>query len=194
MAHADTAAKYFVREDGSVNHIVEFNPATGGYVRSYGGQGMCDGSTWTRGEAWAVYGFTLSYIHTKEKRYLETAKKVSDYYVEHIPESGFIPVDFCQPRECTWEDSTAAAIACCGLIELSRLTEGTDSEKYYNAAIKLLKALSMHRCNWDEAADNIVERCSAAYNEKEHNFSIIYGDYYFIEAIWKLTGQELFIW
>ena len=194
MAHANTAAEYFVREDGSVNHIVEFNPDTGEYVKSHGGQGMCEGSTWTRGQAWAVYGFTLSYIHTKEENYLKTARKAADYYVSHIPESGLIPVDFCQPREVPWEDSTASAIAACGLIELSRLTDGRDKEKYYNAAVKLLKALSDNRCNWDENTDNILEKCTAAYNDKEHEFSIIYGDYYFIEAIWKLTGQELFIW
>lgn len=194
MAHADTAARYFVREDGSVNHIVEFDPSTGEYVKSHGGQGMREGSTWTRGQAWAVYGFTLSYINTKEERYLETARRVSDHFVAHIPESGFIPVDFCQPEDCTWEDSTAAAIAACGLIELSKLVEDMDKEKYYNAAIRLLKALEADRCCWDENIDNILEKCTGAYNDKEHEFAIIYGDYYFIEAIWKLTGQELFIW
>lgn len=155
---------------------------------------MKEGSTWTRGQAWAVYGFTLSYINTGEERYLETARRVSDYFVFHIPESCFIPVDFCQPEDCPWEDSTAAAISACGLIELSRLVEGTDKEKYYNAAVKLLQALGEHRCCWDENVDNLLEKCTAAYNDKEHEFAIIYGDYYFIEAIWKLTEQELFIW
>lgn len=194
MAHADRAAEVFVREDGSVNHIVEFNPETGDFVCSHGGQGMGVGSCWTRGESWALYGFTLSYMHTKKELYLETAKKVANYYVAHIPESGFIPVDFCQPADCTWEDSTSAAIAACGLIELSRLVKGEDKNRYYEAALKLLHALAEHRMNTSLETDNLIENCTAAYHDKEHNFSIIYGDYYFIEAIFKLTGEGLFLW
>ena len=64
VMHADTAMKYFVRADGSVNHIVEFDSETGEMVRSYGGQGYCEGSSWTRGQGWAIYGFMISYLHT----------------------------------------------------------------------------------------------------------------------------------
>lgn len=60
--------------------------------------------------------------------------------------------------------------------------------------MKLLHALAEHRFNEDENADNLLEKCTAAFHDKEHEFSIIYGDYYFIEAIFKLTGEELFIW
>ena len=193
-AHADTVMKYFVREDGSVNHIVEFNPSTGAFVQNHGGQGYAEGSTWTRGQAWALYGFTLSYLHTRESRYLETAKKTADYYIAHIPENGLIPVDFIQPGDCTLEDSTSAAIAACGLLELEKFVEGELKETYHNAAMKLLQALSEHRFNQDETIDNLLEKCTAAFHDENHEFSIIYGDYYFIEAIFKLTGEELFIW
>lgn len=193
-AHANMAMKYFVREDGSVNHIIEFNPATGEFVRTYGGQGYAEGSTWTRGQSWALYGFTLSYLHTKDEKYLETAKKVADYYIAHIPESGLIPVDFCQPSDCTLEDSTSAAIAACGLLELENFTDGQLKQTYHNGAMKLLHALTEHRLNLDENTDNLLEKCTAAFHDKEHEFSIIYGDYYYIEAIFKLTGDELFIW
>ena len=74
--HADTAMKYFIREDGSSNHIVAFDPATGEYVDTFGGQGYAQGSSWTRGQAWALYGFILSYLHTKKESYLNTAKRV----------------------------------------------------------------------------------------------------------------------
>ncbi len=194
LAHAETAMKYFVRQDGSVNHIVEFDAMTGEFIRTYGGQGCAEGSSWTRGQAWAVYGFVLSYIHTKKEKFLNCAKRIANYFIANIPETGFIPVDFRQPLDCTWEDSTAAAIAACGMIEISKQLEGAEAKMYYNAAVKMLKALESNRCNWSEDTDNIVEKCSAAYHEKEHEFSIIYGDYYFIEAIFKLTGEELFIW
>ena len=112
----------------------------------------------------------------------------------NIPESGLIPVDFRQPVDVTWEDSTAAAIAACGLIELSKLKEGRQSRIYLDAALKMLKALTEKSFNWNEEEDNLLTKCTAAYHDKEHEFSIIYGDYYFLEALMKLTGKELFIW
>ncbi len=192
--HADTAIKNFIREDGSAKHIIEFDAETGEYLHSVGGQGYGHGSSWTRGQAWAVYGFMLSYIHTKEERYLATAKKVADYFIANIPDSKLIPVDFRQPETPAYEDSTAAAIASCGLLELAKYVPETEKVKYEEAALEMLKALADKRCNWDENVDNLVEKCTAAYHDADHEFSIIYGDYYFIEAIWKLMGKELFIW
>lgn len=192
--HANTAAEYFVRGDGSVNHIVEFDPVTGEMVRTYGGQGAETGSSWTRGQSWGLYGFTLSYLHTKDDNYLETAQRIANYFMANIPESGLIPVDFRQPPDVRWEDSTAAAIASCGLIELAKLTDGRQREVYLDAALKMLRALESHSFNWNEEEDHFLTKCTAAYHDKEHEFSIIYGDYYFLEALLKLTDQELFIW
>lgn len=192
--HADTAAKYFIREDGSAKHIIEFDAETGEYLHSVGGQGYGHGSSWTRGQAWAVYGFILSYIHTKEERYLAVSKKTADYFIANIPASKLIPVDFRQPESPAYEDSTAAAIASCGLLELCKYVPESEKSKYEDAALEMLKALAEKRCNWDENTDNLVEKCTAAYHDPEHEFSIIYGDYYFIEAVWKLMDKELFIW
>ena len=189
LKHADTAMKAFIREDGSIKHIVGFDPATGEYLRDYGGQGYGEGSSWTRGQAWGLYGFTLSYMHTREQRYLDAAEKIANRFVERIPESGLIPVDFDQPAEPAYVDSTAAAIAACGLLELAKI-----NEKYKDAAEKLLSALDEKDCDYDPAHDELLTRCTAAYHDKDHEFPIIYGDYYYIEAIWKLTGRELFIW
>lgn len=192
--HADTARKHFLREDGSVNHIVEFDVNTGEMVRSYGGQGYCDGSSWTRGQGWGLYGFTLSYLHTKNPDHLEAAEKIAAYFMAHIPQSGLIPVDFCQPEDVTLEDSTAAAIAACGLIELAKLSAGEKNQAYLDAAMKLLHTLAEKRCNWNEAEDDVLKKCTAAYHQDNPESSIIYGDYYFLEALMKLTGKELLIW
>lgn len=193
-SHADTARDCFVRGDGSVNHIVSFDPINGGMIESFGGQGYGVGSSWTRGQSWGLYGFTLSYLHTKDASYLETAQRIANYFMANIPQSGLIPVDFRQPVDVTWEDSTAAAIAACGLIELAKLTEGRQSGLYLNAALKMLTALTEKSFNWNEDEDNLLTKCTAAYHDKEHEFSIIYGDYYFLEALMKLVGRELFIW
>lgn len=192
MKHADTAARYFIREDGSSRHIIEFNPETGEYLHSLGGQGYEHGSSWTRGQAWAIYGFTLSYMHTKKELYKDTACRVADYFISSIPENGLIPVDFRQPANPPLEDSTASAIAACGFIELSKVT---GDSKYMDAALRLLKALYENRCDFTDNQDNILNKCTSAYHDEPgREISIIYGDYYFIEAIFKLTGDELFIW
>jgi unsaturated chondroitin disaccharide hydrolase len=192
--HADTAEKYFIRGDGSVNHIVEFDAATGEMVKTYGGQGYEVGSSWTRGQAWAIYGFVLSYIHTQNVRYLDVAKRIANYFIANIPDNGLIPVDFRQPAEPLLEDSCAAVIAACGMLEIEKYVTEHEKHIYWNNALKMLKALENNRCNWDIKSDNILEKCTAAYHDEKHEFAIIYGDYFFIEAIWKLTGQELFIW
>ncbi len=211
IRHADTAMKYFIRENGSARHIVEFDSKTGDFVQDFGGQGYEKGSSWTRGQAWALYGFTLSYIHTNDRNYLNTARRVATYFISNIPDNGLIPVDFCQPADFTKEDSSASAIAASGLLLLSQILSGRqelvggrknpftevaceEAEAAENAAIKLLKALDENRCSWESDRDELLEKCSAAFHDEKHEFPIIYGDYYFIEAIFRLTGEEFFVW
>lgn len=191
VRHADTAINAFVREDGSVCHIVEFDPQTGKRICSYGGQGYGHGSSWTRGQAWALYGFTLSYLHTKKPEYLKTAEKIAKRFISQIPDSGLIPIDFQQPKSPAYEDSTAAAIASCGLIELAKASK---NDEYHEAAERLLTVLAESRCSFDENCDHLLEKCSAAYHDENHEFPIIYGDYFFTEAVLKLTGRETFLW
>lgn len=193
MTHADTAMSAFVRPDGSVNHIVEFDPFQGGVVRTYGGQGYEEGSSWTRGQTWAMYGFMMSYKHTGKSDYLDTAKRIAHYFMANIPEDGVIPVDFRQPPEPKREDDTAAAIAACGLIEIANAVETYDKNIYLKAALKLLKALEQ-RSDWSERSDAIVQRGSAAYRAALHHQPIIYGDYFLIEAAFKLKGSGLYLW
>ena len=192
--HADTTEKYFIRGDGSVNHIIEFNPSTGEMVKTFGGQGYAEGSSWTRGQAWALYGFVLSYAHTQNEKYLNAAKRIANYFIANIPDTGLIPVDFRQPTAPPLEDSSAAAIAASGMLEIEKYVTEQEKHIYWNNAMKLLKALELNRCNWEVNTDNILEKCTAAYHDKKHEFALIYGDYFFIEAIWKLTKRELFIW
>ena len=194
MMHADTAMASFIRPDGSTNHIVEFDPETGEKVCTYGGQGYENGSSWTRGQAWALYGFVLSYIHTGKQEYLDTAKRVAHSFLANIPDSGLILVDFRQPAEPYWEDSTAAAIASCGLIEIAGCCKEYEKGIYQNAALKMLKALEQERSLWGTECDCIIQNCTAAYHDRHHEFNIIYGDYFFIEAVFKLKGSGLFLW
>ncbi|MBO5197348.1 MAG: glycoside hydrolase family 88 protein [Lachnospiraceae bacterium] len=194
MLHADTAMANFIRPDGSVCHIVEFDPYTGAFVKSYGGQGYAEGSSWTRGQSWALYGFALSYLHTGKQEYLDTAKKVAHYFIANIPEDGLVPVDFRQPKEPDYRDSTANAIAACGLIEIARHVPEYEKDMYLNAALRLLKALDTLCCRYDEGCDYIVGRGTGAYHDAAHEYPIIYGDYFYLEAIFKLNGSHILLW
>ncbi|PWV90601.1 unsaturated chondroitin disaccharide hydrolase [Paenibacillus cellulosilyticus] len=193
IKHADTAMDAFVRPDGSVHHIVEFDPEHGGVVRTYGGQGYEEGSSWTRGQTWGLYGFMMSYIRTQKDEYLQTAKRIAHYFIANMPEDGVIPVDFRQPAEPRLEDDTAGAIAACGLIEIAKVVGEHERRLYIDAAVKLLKAIDK-RSDWTEASDAIVQYGTGAYHASTHHHAIIYGDYYFMEAIFKLKGNDLYLW
>lgn len=192
--HADTVMEHFVRPDGSVNHIVEFDPQTGQKVKSYGGQGYGDGSSWTRGQGWAVYGFVISYLHTGKKEYLDTAKRVAHYCMANIPQSGIIPVDFRQPKEPAYEDSCGACVIAGGLLELSKCVPECEQEIYREAALKILEAIAEKRADWGHGCDAIVQNCSASYHNPVHHITMSYADYYFMEAVYKLKGTGRLLW
>lgn len=185
--HADMAMEHFIRENGSAIHIGIFNPETGEFLRSDGGQGYATGSSWTRGQAWALYGFTLSALYTGEKKYLETAKRVADNFIFRMGErTGMgIPVDFDQPDDCMREDSSAAAIAACGLLELGRY-----DEKYHDAAIELLEFLTENRLSLDEDNDYLLWNCADSFWSNRSQMTLIYADYFLIEALLKLVGKD----
>lgn len=193
MIHADNSIDAFVRPDGSVHHIVEFDPFQGGVVRSFGGQGYTEGSSWTRGQAWALYGFMMSYIHTDRKSYLDAAKRIAHYFIANIPLSGIIPIDFRQPTEPKREDDTAAVIAACGLIEIAKAVPEHERSIYLQAALILMRAVA-DRCDWTIGSDALVQRGSAAYHVAVHHQPIVYGDYFLMEAAFKLKGNDLYLW
>ncbi|MGC6177181.1 glycoside hydrolase family 88 protein [Lacrimispora sp. 38-1] len=194
MLHADTVMRHFIRPDGSVCHIVEFDPFTGERIRDYGGQGYEAGSSWTRGQAWGLYGFLMSYRHTGKPEYLDTAKRIAHYFMAAVPDDAIVPVDFRQPEKPAWCDDTAAAIAACGLIEIARQMGEAEKEMYLKAARKLLFALYENHCDFSRKNDCILQKCTGAYHNENHEFPIIYGDYFFIEALLKLEDQDFFLW
>ena len=195
MRYADMAMRDHVRADGSVNHIVVHDPDVPDTVlETKGGQGYGVGSCWSRGAAWALYGFILSYIHTKEERYLDTAKKVAHYFVTNVMNTGWLPlIDFRAPDEPVYYDSTAGAIAACGLIEIAKNCPEFEKNIYLSAAIKMLKAMEKEWCDWSETEDSILQMGSERYGGGMH-MPIIYGDYFFTEAVLKLKGCDFLPW
>ncbi len=202
MAHADMAMNDHVRLDGSVNHMVDHDRETGEVIATYGGQGIREGSSWSRGQSWALYGFALSYIYTKEERYLETAKKVAHYFIANCCDDWLPRVDFRAPAEPVYYDSTAGACAACGLIEIAKHVHEDEAGMYLSAAINILRAMGDKFMDWDPDHDAMLNYGTirypvpGKYTEKGAgvHISIIYGDYFYTEAILKLLGSDFLPW
>ena len=196
MDHVDTVMNNTVRKDGSCNHIIVLDPTNGELLETPGGQGYGSGSSWSRGQAWAIYGFALSYLYTKKEEYLDTAKKVAHYFISQVDlTDGVAVIDFRVPKEPVYWDSTEGVCAACGLLEISNHVPELEKEFYINAAIKILKATDEKFCNWDENYDSIVQMGSGSYfTEHDRHVPIIYGDYFFIEAILRLKDKDILIW
>jgi unsaturated chondroitin disaccharide hydrolase len=195
MAHADMTMRDHVRPDGSVAHIVSHDPATGEVIETFGGQGFEVGSSWSRGQAWALYGFALSYIHTGKIEYLDTAKTVAHYFIACVCDDYLPKCDFRAPETPVIIDSTAGAIAACGLIEIADIVPEHEKKIYMSAALNILKAVEKSCCNWEDGEDATVLRGTQAYHrENAREIPIVYGDYYFVEALYKLKGNDILLW
>ena len=195
MTHADTTEKYFVRPDGSCNHIVIFDPETGEYKDNPGGQGFESGSSWSRGQSWALYGFVLSYIHTGKTAYLDAAKRVANYFISQVCDDWMPRCDFRQPPEPVIRDNAAGNIAASGLLELARNLPELEGRYYFDAAVRILKAQVADAANWEENDPAIFTKCTLMYHVPEgRHITMTYGDYFFIEAVNKLRGEKLLFW
>jgi Glycosyl Hydrolase Family 88. len=196
MDHVDTVMKNTVREDGSCNHIIVLDPTNGELLETPGGQGYGSGSSWSRGQAWAIYGFALSYHYTKKLEYLATAKKVAHYFMANVEKTGNVAiVDFRAPKEPVYWDSTAGVCAACGMLEIAKHVPELEKDLYIDAAINILKATDEKFCNWDVNYDSIVAMGSGSYEtEHDRHVPIIYGDYFFIEAVLRLLDKDILIW
>ena len=194
--HADTTIREFLREDGSSCHIVIFDSETGKALARPAGQGYCEGSSWSRGQAWALYGFTLSAINTGEQRYLDVARRCAGYFISHIREDGLTDSDFCQPADEERIDNITGACAACGLLELANLVGGEEGEGYRAAAMRLLRALNELCADWSDESTGILQKCTASYHDDGagRHVNILYGDYFFVEALCKLRGTDAKLW
>jgi unsaturated chondroitin disaccharide hydrolase len=191
--HTQTTVRHFLREDGSCHHIVIFDPATGEVLDAPAGQGCRRGSSWSRGQAWALYGFVLGHMASGEASDLMHAERVARYFIGHIRPDGLTDCDFMQPPGEARIDNIAGAIAACALIELHRLT-GVD--EYGGAALRLLRGIDEHSADWSEASPGILAKCTAAYHDDGagRHINILYGDYFFVEALAKLRGIDPMFW
>ena len=194
--HADTCMEKIVRPDGSCNHIAVLDELTGATLEIPAGQGYESGSSWSRGQAWALYGYALSFRHTRERKYLDCAKRIAHYFIANIVHTDSVPLcDFRQPATPVVYDTTAAGIALCGLLEIAQHVNTRERAIYEIPAIKMLQALDATYANYDTDIDSIIGGGTEAYHMAQtRDVPIIYGDYFFIEGILRVLGRDFSIW
>jgi unsaturated chondroitin disaccharide hydrolase len=190
VSHAVKTMRDHVRADGSTYHVVDYNPNSGA-VRWRGTHaGYADWSTWARGQAWGLYGFTMSYRYTNDSRFLNTARRLADYYISHVPGDGVPYWDFNAPNiPIEPRDTSSAAIAASGLLELSTFVSSqTDKDRYRQAASNILTSLcSAPYLTRGSSSDGVLLH-GVGNKNGEVDVSLIYGDYYFIETILRFNG------
>lgn len=207
VTHANTTLKNHLRPDYSTYHVVSYDPQTGEVESKTTAQGWSDGSTWSRGQAWGIYGFTMMYRETGDKAYLETAKKMADFFLSHpnLPADKIPYWDFNAQQEgyvATWPDRTSAfpvspdefpiaryRDASAGAIVSSALFElyaHTKSEAYLTAAVAMLHSLAsdVYKAGLGENANFIIKHCVGSIpHGSEIDVPLVYADYYFLEAL-----------
>lgn len=190
LAHAETALKYFLRGDGSANHICVFDPQSGRFLRSLGGQGYAPDSAWSRGCSWAIYGFALSYRYTKREEFLEGSKRAAKFFYDCLPEDKVPFWDFRLPsNEGEPRDSSAAACAACGMLELYDIT---GDELFRAHGEEIAKSLYENYADFDSSAQELIGQGTSNKPENSNiNVGLIYGDYFFAEALSRLCGNDV---
>lgn len=190
--HAETCMQHHFREDGGNYHVAVYDTITGHFIKGVTHQGYADSSLWARGQAWAIYGYTMVYRETKDKKFLRFAEKVTDLYLRRLPEGESIPYwDFDAPDIPNEpRDASAAAITASALLELSTLEDNPERAKtYQEAAVRMLDELSAAQYQSREANPAFLLHSVGHWpNKSEVDASINYADYYYIEALVRLKA------
>lgn len=199
VIQADKSRRYLMRGDNSSYHTFYFRPEDGIPVGGGTHQGYHDGSTWSRGQAWAIYGFVLSYHYTRNEAYLDTAIRAARYFISCLPQDRIPYWDFDVEIESdTPRDSSALAIAVCGMLEIISLLEEADPARaeFESAADDLLKAL-VERCatQADDHAEGLLKHGSYhVRGGRGPDDFMIWGDYFYLEALMRKIKSKAGYW
>ena len=193
ITHAYTTIQNHFRADNSTWHVVSYDPATGQPHAKNTAQGYSDDSAWARGQAWGLYGYTMMYRETLDKNFLEQARKIGRFIMNHpnLPEDKVPCWDFNAPGApgTALRDASAAAIMASAFIELSQLDPGNESAAWLDLAIRQLRTLSSpeYLAAPGEQGGFIIKHGVGHFPAKaEVDVPLTYGDYYYLEALIRL--------
>lgn len=196
VSHADRTLENHFRPDYSSFHVVTYDTLTGEVLSHQTHQGHADSSAWARGQAWGLYGFTMAYRETNNDRYLQHAQHIADYLLDHpnLPDDYVFYWDLDAPDIPNEErDASAAAVTCAALAELAQYATGASSERYNSAAIQIVESLGSpsYRAEIGENNNFLLKHSVGAKPFKgEVDVPLVYADYYYLEALLRLTQMH----
>ncbi|KAL0070580.1 hypothetical protein AAF712_002419 [Marasmius tenuissimus] len=190
--HAKTTMQNHIRPDGSTWHVIEYSAETGEVLSKRTAQGYADDSVWSRGQGWAIYGFTQMYQWTGDLDFLHTARRLATYFLNNVPKDGVVPWDFKAPLQdpkapggVRPADSSAATVAATALLVLaSSELDSWEAEKWTWGAIGILESIS--KLAWNPTWDSLLSNGTVNWPGDNYLTGVVYGDHYFIKA-----GNEL---
>ncbi|HVA88584.1 MAG TPA: glycoside hydrolase family 88 protein [Chloroflexota bacterium] len=185
--HCLTTRRFLVRGDGSCAHEGIFDLETGAFLRQSTHQGWRDDSSWARGQAWAIYGFGAAYLYTDDQRFLDTACRCANFYIERTPAHGVPPNDWEEPRPPYPYESSAAAVAAGGMLQLATLVTAPEIASRYGSYARTILAtlcgpefLGKGTPGWEGILKHGIYHSRKGLGVDE---SVMWGDYFFVEAL-----------
>jgi rhamnogalacturonyl hydrolase YesR len=187
--HANTTMERQFRPDNAAYHVLDYSLATGSLLKKTTWQGYSDSSAWSRGQGWAVYGYTMMYRLTKDEKYREQANKIAAFILNHpnYPKDGIPYWDFDAPNiPDALRDASAGALMASAFIELSDYVTGPLKQKYKIAAETILTTLSSSQYLATKGTNGgflLKHSVGALPLKGEVDVALTYADYYFVEAM-----------
>lgn len=191
-----------IRKDGSVYHVYQFDYVTGSPLRGENEGGYSHESCWSRGQSWGIYGFFLAYLHTQDKKFLEASVKLADYFILNLNEDKMPKWDFKLDEYAPGQeaiDTSAAAIAASALYDLCENVQTEKSNLYRKTADEILLTLiNKHSHTFEESSQALLDSCyCGAFKDNKRKvlqWSSIFGDYFYMEALVKRSGYPIKMW
>jgi unsaturated chondroitin disaccharide hydrolase len=182
---------HLVRSNGSTYQIADFNPTTGAFLGNYTWQGLSVNSTWSRGQAWGIYGFAQAYEATGNVAFLTESEKIANYFVKNLPSNDVPYWDFSAPVTATTpRDTSAAAVAADGLMLLATDAATAGQRAYYTTwAADILGSLSASYLAPASGEADLIDGSGDVPANSEVDTALIFGDYYFTEALLRLEDH-----
>ncbi|GLR20197.1 glycoside hydrolase family 88 protein [Portibacter lacus] len=193
VKHATTTMENHFRDDYTTYHVIVYDTITGEKIKGVTHQGYADESLWARGQAWAIYGYTMTYRETGDAKFLDFAQKVTDVYLERLPEDRIPHWDFDAPNIPNEpKDASAAAIVTSALLELSGYVKDEKKSTYYRTQAEfMIQELSTDNYHSNDKNPAFLLHSTGHFpRESEIDYSIIYADYYYLEALLRLKKLQ----
>ena len=195
--HYNTATKYVIREDASTYHTYYFDPQTGAPDKGITYQGYSDDSCWARGQAWGIYGIPLSYIYIKDEGAKDLYKKLTNYFLNRLPEDhiaywDLIFMDGEEPR-----DTSSNAIAACGMLEMDKWIEDGEEKEIYKRAVSAMMRSLIENYTTEKCEGSNGVLLHGVYARPQGNGvdeCVIWGDYFYMECLVRMLKDWNLYW